>query len=377
MERRMPTRSDVVVSAIALLVSAGTAWLASLPDGEDPFTFAAAAVMVAATIPLVIRREHPLVVWSVVGTLTAVYGVADWADPLVPVQVIVAVAAVVEVCRRRTVVAALAFTTVVAVTATALPTDSDALDWGVVVVTLATGASVGEFLRTRRIERLESAERAARHERDRARAVAEAQVAERRRIARELHDVVTHNVTMLVVQAEAAAGTPTMSDAVRVERFDALADNGRTALAELRQLLGVLRDPNDAAPSEPTANLSAIGELVERARGSGLDVDYRCTADGDPLPSAVELAAYRVVQEGLTNVVRHAGAQRATVTVEVDRRASLAAVTVDDDGRGGVAADGSGLTGLRERVSLLDGTLDAGPSADGFRLRATIPLGRS
>jgi signal transduction histidine kinase len=252
--------------------------------------------------------------------------------------------------------------------------DSDALDWGVIVLMLVISPVVGELLRTRREELAALERRNATLRAEQERTVDEARRHERQRIARELHDVVTHNVTMLVIQAEAAASVPTMSDSDRVAALDAVAAGGRTALAELRQLLGVMRDPEDGTPSAPIPGIAAAAELVERARRTGLDVEFRSPIDSEPLPTAVDLAAYRVIQEGLTNVVRHASARHAAVAVEVE--ADELVITIDDDGVGGDGVEGVGLTGLRERVRLLDGALDAGPrTAGGFRLSARIPLG--
>jgi signal transduction histidine kinase len=304
------------------------------------------------------------------------YGMVDWPDPLVPVPAVVSLAAVFEYAERRAALIVLGIAGVGSVAATGLAGDSDALDWGVVVLTLVLSPVIGELMRERshELRRLEA--RNARLELERQRAVEDARLGERQRIARELHDVVTHNVTMLVVRAEAAASTTPMSDEERVAAFDALADGGRDALGELRQLLGVLRDPNERAPAAPAAGIARVDELVAAARTAGLDVGYEAPDTLPELAGAVDLAAYRVVQEGLTNVVRHAGARRADVTIAVAGDALV--VDVADDGVGvhGEAVDGVGLAGLRERIRLLGGTLDAGAGGTrGFRLRASIPCG--
>jgi signal transduction histidine kinase len=323
------------------------------------------------------RRRHPLITWLAVGTIAAIYGIVDWADPIIPLPAIVALASVFEWCGRRTAVIVLTITAVVAVIATAMPSDSDALDWGVVVLTLVVSPVIGDLLRARREELDAMAARHAALEAAQAEAVEAARVAERQRIARELHDVVTHNVTMLVVQAEAGASTPTMTDDDRIAAFDALADGGRAALVELRQLLGVLRDPGDATPSAPASGIAQVDELIGRARRAGLDVEYQGPESVAELPAAVDLAAYRVVQEGLTNVVRHAAARRAVVSVVVEP--DTVVITVDDDGVGNGSdhrIDGIGLAGLRERIRLLGGSVDAAPRPfGGFRLSTRIPLG--
>jgi signal transduction histidine kinase len=286
----------------------------------------------------------------------------------------VALASLFEWGRRRTAIVLLVLTSVGAVVVTAQIDDSDALDWGVIVLMLVISPIVGEWLRTRRDElaALESRNTALRAEQ--AQAVEAARLVERQRIARELHDVVTHNVTMLVVQAEAAASVPSMSDAERVAAFDGLAAGGRSALAELRQLLGVLRDTDDGLPSAPVPGIAQAGELVDRARRAGLAVEFRGSQPADPLPAAVDLAGYRVIQEGLTNVIRHASASHASVAIDFEPDELV--ITVDDDGTGGNGTDGVGLTGIRERVRLLGGAVDAGRGPlGGFRLLARIPIG--
>jgi signal transduction histidine kinase len=367
-------RADVAVAAAAFVIAATTAGLAAMRDGEDPFTLAAAATLAAQSLLLLWRRRHPVLVWSAVGVFAAVYGIADWADPILPIPAFVALIAVFEWCRRRTALAILASTTVVAVVATALPDDSDALDWGVVVLMLVVSPVIGELLRSRRDELAALEARNAALRAEQAQAVEAARLVERQRIARELHDVVTHNVTMLVVQAEAAASVPSMSDDERVAALDELAAGGRAALAELRQLLGVLRDSDDGTPSAPVPGIAQAGELVERARRAGLAVEFHGSDPADPLPAAVDLAGYRVIQEGLTNVIRHASATHATVAVDFGRDELV--ITVDDDGVGGNGTDGVGLTGIRERVRLLGGAVDAGRGPlGGFRLLARIPIG--
>ena len=197
---------------------------------------------------------------------------------------------------------------------------------------------------------------------------------ERVRIARDLHDVVAHHVSVIVVQAEAAqevlAARPEQAGAAMAT----VADTARSALTELRRMMGVLRSD---ATTAPQPDLAALDELAEVVRRAGLPVTLRRTDPVPPVDPVIGLTTYRVVQEALTNVLRHApGATRADVDVAVDDHALL--VTVSDDGPP-VAAPGStglGLVGMRERVGVLGGTLDAGPSAGGgFRVRARLPLG--
>jgi len=367
-------RSDVWIALAAFLIAAFTAALNATRDGEDPFTFLALATLVAQSVPLLWRRRHPVLVWVAVGFFAAMYGIAHWSDPILPIPAFVALSAVFEWCGRRVAIGILVLTSVVAVMATALTDDPDALDWGVIVLMLVVSPTVGELLRARHDQLAELERRNVALRAEQAQAVEAARLLERQRIARELHDVVTHNVTMLVVQAEAAASAATMSDVDRVDAFDGLAAGGRAALSELRQLLGVLRETDEAVPSTPVPGIAQAGELVERARRAGLAVEFRGGDAAEPLPAAVDLAGYRVIQEGLTNVIRHASARHASVAVDVD--GSELVITVDDDGVGGQAPDGVGLTGIRERMRLLGGAVDTGRGPlGGFRLLARIPIG--
>lgn len=363
--------ADLAVAAGVAALSVITAWVGAFPD-EAPFTPAAAAVLVAGSAVLVFRRWSPVLVWLLVGVAATVYGVVEWSDPLMPFAAFVAVTSVVEYCARPLAVATLIVSSAAAITAMTLPGDADPVDWATIILTLVLAPILGEWLRERRQRLAELAARADAAEREQDRLVAEARLAERRRIARELHDLVTHHVTLLVVQAEAAAaGHPDSRDVL-----DTLADDGRAALRELRGLLDVLHDGRPGAPAEPTPGIDRIGELVDRSRATGLRVEAAIADLPADLPAPVELAAYRVVQEGLTNVVRHAHASAARVAVCAD--AANLVVEITDDGTARPGRDGTGLTGLRERVALLGGALDAGPQpAGGFRLQATIPLGSS
>ncbi len=197
---------------------------------------------------------------------------------------------------------------------------------------------------------------------------------ERARIARELHDIVSHNVSVMVVQAE-AAGEVLPKDPQRVAMpLETIQTSGREALSEMRRMLGVLREDGRAPDLAPRAGLGQLDELAARVRSGGLEVDLRLERSAAVSPG-LELAAFRVVQEALTNVIRHAHARRVAVLVrDVDGRLE---VEVTDDGRGmnGSAGAGHGLAGMRERVRLFGGHLEAGDrDGGGFRIHATFPL---
>ncbi len=198
---------------------------------------------------------------------------------------------------------------------------------------------------------------------------------ERRRIAREMHDVVAHSLAVMVAQAEGGR----MAVATRPERapeiLESIASSGREALSEMRGLLGVLRDGASDGPPQPT--LADLPELVDQVRATGRRVDLTVTGDAQHLPALRELAAYRVVQEALTNVVKHAPQDStSSVTLTWDA-AELQVVIANDDQAVSSASDGTsgrGLVGMRERLEAVGGSLDAGPVEAGWRVAARIPL---
>jgi signal transduction histidine kinase len=201
--------------------------------------------------------------------------------------------------------------------------------------------------------------------------------AERARIAGELHDVVTHNVSVMVVQAGAARLAVTSSPDEATEALRAVEDSGRTAIAELRNLLGVLSPPGGHVALRPQPGLGELEELISRVSTAGLSVDLHIEGTPRPLPPGADLAAYRVVQEALTNVLRHAG--RAATSVLVNWGENLV-ITVSNAGqptfRVNTDLPGRGLLGLQERLSLYGGELDAGPRpGGGWQVRAVMPVG--
>ncbi|MFD0533888.1 sensor histidine kinase [Actinomadura luteofluorescens] len=197
---------------------------------------------------------------------------------------------------------------------------------------------------------------------------------ERLRIARELHDVVGHHLSLINVQAGTSLHRFHRDPAQGEAALAAIKSSSREALRDLRATLGVLRQADEEAPTAPAPTLDGIGALIGSARSAGLTVHGRVTGDAEP-PTEVGLAAYRIVQESLTNVSRHAAAARVTVSVERGPGALL--VEVADDGRGAAAhpaGPGSGVDGMRERARALGGELTAGPrQGGGFLVRARLP----
>lgn len=242
---------------------------------------------------------------------------------------------------------------------------------------------LGDSLQTRRAyaSQLEERERMlARERQDRTRA---ALAEERARIARELHDIVAHSVSVMVLQANAGERIVGSRPDEAARNFAAIQTTGRDALAELRRMLGVLRDSEGKdGTREPQPGLADVDRLVEAARQSGVDTTIRIDGDTASLPEAVQLQAYRIIQEALTNTLRHGGASRADIRVR--RQPGNLDVEVVDDGRQveplpETTETGHGLIGMRERVQLFGGELQVGPRPEGgFRVSARFALdGRS
>ncbi|MFJ9905873.1 sensor histidine kinase [Streptomyces sp. NPDC101152] len=244
---------------------------------------------------------------------------------------------------------------------------------------------LGDSIRTRRAYFAQLEERAARLEKEREAQAKVAVAAERARIARELHDVVAHNVSVMVVQADGAAYVLDAAPDQAKKALETISSTGRQALAEMRRLLGVLRTGEHKEVGEyvPQPDVEQIDELVEQCRTSGLPVDFKVEGTPRPLPSGVELTAYRIVQEALTNTRKHGG-PNAGASVRLVYFDDGLGLLVEDDGKGaphelyeegGADGQGHGLIGMRERVGMVGGTLDAGPRpGGGFRISALLPL---
>ncbi|MGW4981540.1 sensor histidine kinase [Streptomyces mirabilis] len=244
---------------------------------------------------------------------------------------------------------------------------------------------LGDSIRTRRAYLAQLEERAARLEKEREAQSKVAVAAERARIARELHDVVAHNVSVMVVQADGAAYVMDAAPEQARKALETISGTGRQALAEMRRLLGVLRTGEHQESGEyvPQPDVEQLDDLIEQCRTSGLPVDFKVEGTPRPLPSGVELTAYRIVQEALTNTRKHGG-PNAGASVRLVYFDDGLGLLVEDDGKGaphelyeegGADGQGHGLIGMRERVGMVGGTLDAGPRpGGGFRISVLLPL---
>jgi signal transduction histidine kinase len=378
---RLPTW-PLTVAPVAFIVLIGLGTITFRPSLSEFSPAVLAIGLVTTSVALLLRHRAPIVVLGVVLTV----GLALNYGPVVTLPLLLAVFTVAESMKRTVVIGA---ATAAAIAIIATPTiHGQTLGPGQLLsrlVVIGLAVAVGLYLRARADYVVGLQERAERLERERALLSSQAVADERVRIARELHDVVAHNVSLMVVQAQALAATMPSQDEEHHAALDRVAGLGREALSEMHRMLGVLRVQNGAAPErEPQPGVRDLETLIARTRDAGLDAQL--VVDGQPreLPAGVDLSAYRIVQEALTNVVRHAGAEHAVVTLAYEPRALD--VTIVDDGSGPGASGGNGssdghsqghgLVGMRERVSLFGGELEttARPNGRGYLVHARLPV---
>jgi signal transduction histidine kinase len=376
MRRRLtPARFDALLALLAFAVMAVE--LTALGDPSLPL-----AVQIAGSgvmgFALGLRRRSPLLATALLfaAAIPLASQIEDVTSPFLTILVMAFTLGTLEV--RRAVIGlagaqvgmlglATAFSTGV-VGDYLFPAGFAAAAWGM-------GRTIAH--RTQLTAELHEAAIVAREEqeRERDRAVAD----ERRRIAREMHDVVAHSVSVMVVQAGGARRILDRDPARAVEAAERIEHAGRTALVEMRRLLGVLHPGEPDATVLPQPTLDAVDALVGRARDAGMPVEVEVAGERRPLPAGAEVAVYRIVQEALTNALKHAGG--AATDVRLAWNDDALEVTIADRGRATPAAEaplpsGShGIVGMRERVRVYGGTLEAGPQpGGGFRVRARIPL---
>ena len=358
-------------AALALFQVVGTVGASRGQPDRRPLDALAVGCLLAGPAALLWLRRRPVQVLWLVAAVTLGYLLRGYAYGPVVLSLVVALFAAVVQGHRAAAWLAAGFV-YVGHFALRPMFGGEGWSWG---QALGVGAWVlviliaGEVARVR-LERA-SAARQARAEADRRQANEE-----RLRIARELHDVVAHHMSLINVQAGVALHLVDRRPEQAQTALAAIKDASKEALAELRALVGVLRDESEAAPRAPASMLASLDGLVERTGHAGLTVRKLVEGDVRPLPASVELAAFRIVQEAVTNVVRHAGARRADI--RLDYRPDVFFVQVDDDGTGarvGALHEGSGIRGMRERAAALGGALTVGPSPlGGIRLDATLPL---
>jgi signal transduction histidine kinase len=369
-----PSRGD-----LALAVFVGLLGLQGASDAEgvkEP-AWAVIGLIEASALPLVFRSLWPLAVLGV--TLAAAvagdlfFGGLQLAGP------VIALYTVARHRDRRVSLTAAAVTAVALVVSVASRAVENPLFAMGIYLVLVAAWGIGDNVRRRhtyltRVQAREAAIEEEQRERERV-AVGE----ERARIARELHDVISHNVSVMVLQAAAGADVFATHPERSREALGSIEAAGREALAELRRLLSVVQAPmEESGGLAPPPGVSRLPELVERVRATGLDVSLNVTGNDRGLPAGVDLSVYRIVQEALTNTLKHGDAAAARVELRVGDRAID--VEIVDDGTAGAQADGGagrghGLIGMSERAAVFGGELQAGRcSGGGFAVRASIPL---
>lgn len=369
--------SWIPVLALAVLQVVGTS-IAGRHQPErvalDPFGY---VLLLAGPALLLFRRRRPVLVVAGTGAVTLLYVVLGYPWGPVFASLVVAFFSAVAAGRRKAVliVAAVVFAGHAVVGLWLyryLPPSGDhGTSWtqlsGTAAWLLAVLAAA-ELFRLRR-------DQIARDRRERAEAERRRTDEERMRIARELHDVLAHSISVINVQAGVALALMDERPEQARTALTTIKAASKEALGEVRQVLSTLRAPGEA-PRAPAPGLDRLPELLEQATATGLTADVRVEGRRVPLPPGVDLAAFRIIQEALTNVVRHSGSRAAHVLLRYD--SGDVHVWVDDDGpavTGGDSGGGNGLVGMRERAAALGGEAEAGPRADGgFRVRARLPF---
>ncbi|MEU9985613.1 histidine kinase [Streptomyces sp. NPDC048045] len=381
-----PLALDAAIAAAVLVCMVVGSFV--VPRGDNGVTWGVRTpeslsllLMTLGAAALVLRRRAPKTVLAVTGTVSLIEFVTG--DPRAPVAMTAVVALyTVASTTDRTTTWRVGLLTMTVLTAAAIL--GGTLPWyaqenlGVLAWT-GIGATAGDAVRSRRAVVQAIRERAERAERTREEEARRRVAEERLRIARDLHDVVAHHIALVNVQAGVAAHVMDKRPDQAKEALAHVREASRSALGELRATVGLLRQSDDPeAPTEPAPGLSRLDELVGTFRNAGLPVQVARTDHGTELPAAVGLAAYRIIQEALTNAQKHAGPD-AKAEVSVVRVGPHIEVTVLDDGGGAGgepgAGGGHGLLGMRERVTALGGTLTTGPRyGGGFRVHAILPV---
>jgi signal transduction histidine kinase len=393
-EQRAITLHDVVPALVVGIAQVGFTLLAARhQEAPRDFDVWAGVLLAIGPLALVVRRRYPVAVLAIAFVTTFVYAVIGYAHGPIFLALIVAYVNAVLTGHRREAWGSLVLGYVAFLWGEALgPRDGPTLA-GVVGLAawLFVMAAATELVTARRRQAIEEARlRSAEEHRER--------TDERLRIAREVHDVVAHNISLINVQAGVALHLMDEQPERVGPALAAIKQASRETLDELRSVVDALRGVDEQAPRAPTPGIADVDRLVERTTAAGLPVRLEETGTRRALPAGVDLAAYRIVQEALTNATRHA--QASSVTVQLRHGAHDLTIQVDDDGRamanrqfwheldeqfgvpaqdarraGNGSGTGSGITGMRERATALGGTFSAGPRPDGgFRVQATLPL---
>jgi signal transduction histidine kinase len=384
---------DAGFAVVGFCLTAVATWtstsLIGTPLTGPPWLLAVLPLLIGG--PLLLRRRAPLLMWVMVWIGIALQALATHQPPRGPELVFVLFAGSYALAAYAPLGQAIAGLAVAVPGLMIYSTASHQSALGMVTGRTLLGGQLhggtwylageiivfwlaGVFVRARR-----QAAAMAEHNAALQRQAEQAVTAERARIARELHDIVAHHLSVVVLQAAGARASGRPAD----KALEKIEHSGRQALTEMRRLLGMLREPDEEPELTPQPGLGELPALAESVRAAGLPVRLVVDGDSAAVPAAVDVSAYRIVQEALTNVLKHAGSAHAKVSIGyVDDSVTI---EVTDDGPGPEAVDliwaevaqaGRGLTGMRERVALFGGELRAGPEPDGgFTVRARLPLG--
>ena len=381
---------DLILALALILVNVAT--LVFYRSQLHPF-WLALTLVVLETLPLAWRRSWPAAAFLVAGLPRSIYDSIGLGFAPLPLAQAIAYFTVIERCRpaaRRILTVLLA---IGIVRSQLLPGHTQPYDFTVVSLIFVTAGMAGVLSRTRHASLQDAEARAAQAEAQRDAGTARAAAAERTRIARELHDVVAHHVSLMAVQAEAARSLLPGRPDEAARSVDVIGATARAALTELRRLLGVLRGPAEDLQTAPSVSLAGLDTVLNQVREAGLPVEVTVTGTASQLTPGTDLTAYRIIQEALTNSLRHARASRAEVSLAYEP--GYVTVCVADDGpgpggngrgshgrgshgrggngRGSPSSDGFGLAGIAERVASCGGSLTLGPTGAGFAVTARLP----
>lgn len=374
-----PRRQDL---GLTLLVQLAVTMPFVVPRsaGLPPADWASYAVTTLGVLPLIWRRRAPVAVLTAILLVGGAYKLTiDGPGQPLPYAGLIAFYTVALLCTARV---RLGVGGIAALTVCLSVGWNTATARELLFTLFVSGAAyaLGRLQHTRQAYTAALLDRAAQLERANRIEAEQAAARERARIAREMHDILSHAVSIMIVQAEAGPVAVRRAPARAEAAFEAIAETGRDAMAQLRTMLGVLRT-EEAAPRRPQPGIEELPGLLERVRGSGPQVRYERTGSVRALPAALEATVHRVVQEALTNVVKHAGASAVAVRLEYGERELT--VTVTDDGRGpgpggapvpGAREGGHGLIGIRERAAAHGGTARSGPGPDGTGFEVRVVL---
>jgi signal transduction histidine kinase len=381
--RAHPFVFDCLVAAAVVAVTVPSLWLnhSTTINYRDADVWGLLLAL-GGTVPLAWRRRDPMTVFLIVVACEVAYEALGYPSAAGIAGVVAVYSAAAHLDRRRSRIAlGLTLVGLAIVFATARwNVDTSSIISNVVIFTSAW--LFGDNIKNRRAYMSELEARATRLEHEREEQARQAVADEQARIARELHDVIAHNVSVMVVQAGAARRILDTQPERAKEAIGSIETTGRQALTEMRRLLGVLRKDDEASDTRsPQPSIANLESLVQSVREAGLPVDVVIEGEPRPLASGVDLSAYRIVQEALTNTMKHGGP--ATATVRLTYSKDELELEVTDTGRGAAQGlvvtngngKGHGLVGMRERVALFGGKLNVGPQpGGGYAVSARLPI---